>query len=420
MVYLTFNIIKKISRTFFPFYKNSEIKFVFKKLEQDNINEQRLAMFVGGCVRKYLSNKEIDDIDIATVFTTEQIKEKFNNTKFKVVDSGVRHGTVTLISSRLKLELTTLRKDLKTDGRHADVEYINDWQIDSERRDFTINAIYLDNKGKIFDPQGGVNDLKNNFVKFIGNPQKRIQEDYLRIIRLIRFSLEYGSEIEEKIAQIVKLNLDGIKKISKERILNELFKILQIEHFIKINNKKNLKELFILIFPELKNLDRLKRLDKISKTSELSKEILLSVILIDNKDNHEYFSHKYKISNDLKDQLNLIAKNFATLQLDKKFFSTDLKKNIYFYGKEHLIALNILNFSVNGKIKLNDYKIILNKIKDFDIPKFIFDGNFLKANGMQEGSLIGKTLKLIESEWLKNDFKISEKRALEIIEKQKN
>ncbi len=420
MVYLTFNIIKKISRTFFPFYKNSEIKFVFKKLEQDNINEQRLAMFVGGCVRKYLSNKEIDDIDIATVFTTEQIKEKFNNTKFKVVDSGVRHGTVTLISSRLKLELTTLRKDLKTDGRHADVEYINDWQIDSERRDFTINAIYLDNKGKIFDPQGGVNDLKNNFVKFIGNPQKRIQEDYLRIIRLIRFSLEYGSEIEEKIAQIVKLNLDGIKKISKERILNELFKILQIEHFIKINNKRNLKELFILIFPELKNLDRLKRLDKISKTSELSKEILLSVILIDNKDNHEYFSHKYKISNDLKDQLNLIAKNFTTLQLDKKFFSTDLKKNIYFYGKEHLIALNILNFSVNGKIKLNDYKIILNKIKDFDIPKFIFDGNFLKANGMQEGSLIGKTLKLIESEWLKNDFKISEKRALEIIEKQKN
>ena len=420
MVYLTFNIIKKISRTFFPFYKNSEIKFVFKKLEQDNINEQRLAMFVGGCVRKYLSNKEIDDIDIATVFTTEQIKEKFNNTKFKVVDSGVRHGTVTLISNRLKLELTTLRKDLKTDGRHADVEYINDWQIDSERRDFTINAIYLDNKGKIFDPQGGVNDLKNNFVKFIGNPQKRIQEDYLRIIRLIRFSLEYGSEIEEKIAQIVKLNLDGIKKISKERILNELFKILQIEHFIKINNKRNLKELFILIFPELKNLDRLKRLDKISKTSELSKEILLSVILIDNKDNHEYFSHKYKISNDLKDQLNLIAKNFVTLQLDKKFFSTDLKKNIYFYGKEHLIALNILNFSVNGKIKLNDYKIILNKIKDFDIPKFIFDGNFLKENGMQEGSLIGKTLKLIESEWLKNDFKISEKRALEIIEKQKN
>ena len=142
-------------------------------MEQDNINEQRLAMFVGGCVRKYLSNKEIDDIDIATVFTTEQIKEKFNNTKFKVVDSGVKHGTVTLISSKLKLELTTLRKDLKTDGRHADVEYINDWQIDSERRDFTINAIYLDNKGKIFDPQGGVNDLKNNFVKFIGNPQKK-------------------------------------------------------------------------------------------------------------------------------------------------------------------------------------------------------------------------------------------------------
>ena len=170
-------------------------------------------MFVGGCVRKYLSDEEIDDIDIATSLTTEQIKDKFKNTKFKIIDSGINHGTVTLISNRLKIELTTLRKDIKTDGRHAEVEYTDDWQKDSERRDFTFNAIYLDINGKIFDPQSGVLDLKNHNIKFIGDPQTRIEEDYLRIIRFIRFSLEYSNELEQKTIEAIKLNLDGIKII---------------------------------------------------------------------------------------------------------------------------------------------------------------------------------------------------------------
>ncbi len=419
MFYLNLNFIKKISRTFFPFYKNSEIKFVFKKLENDNTNKQRSAMFVGGCVRKYLSNKDVDDIDIATSLTTDQIKEKFRDTKFKVIDSGIKHGTVTLVSDNLKLEITTLRKDIKTDGRHAEIEYTDDWQKDSERRDFTINAIYLDIKGKIFDPQGGVNDLKNHQVKFIGDPQKRIQEDYLRIIRLIRFSLEYESEIDLKTIENIKLNLDGIKIISKERILSELFKILSIKNFAKINSNKNIKDLFSLIFPEFIKMNRLKKLEEISINMKFSKEILLSIMLIDEKDNHEYFSHKYNISSNLKDQLDLIAKNFKNLQIDKNFFLSNLRKNAYFFGKKHLLALNTLYFSINKK-KLNDYLIITKKINNLNVPKFIFDGNFLKKNGMNQGASIGKTLKLIEQEWLNNNFKVSDKKVLQIIEDQKN
>ena len=129
-----FNFIRKIKKFFFPFYKDSELKFVFKKLQQGFPNEQKTAMFVGGCVRKYLSNEEIDDIDIATSLTTDQIKEKFKDTKFNIIDSGVRHGTVTLISDKLKLEITTLREDIKTDGRHAEIKYTDDWKKDSERR----------------------------------------------------------------------------------------------------------------------------------------------------------------------------------------------------------------------------------------------------------------------------------------------
>ena len=413
-----FNFIRKIKNFFFPFYKNSDLKFVFKKLQQDVPSQSKAAMFVGGCVRKHLLDEEIDDIDIATSLTTDQIKERFEGTKFNVIDSGITHGTVTLVSKELKLEITTLRKDIKTDGRHAEIEYTDDWEEDSKRRDFTINAIYLDINGKIFDPQLGTIDLKNHSIKFIGDPQKRIEEDYLRIIRFIRFSLEYESQIESTTIEAIKLNLDGIKKISKERILSELFKILRTKNFVKLNNNKQLKDIFPLIFAEFKYLERLNKLDTIINQSNFDKKTLLAVLLIDEKNNHEYFSHKYNASNELKENLNLIAKNFINLQKNKEFFLKNLKKNIYFFGKTHLMKLNILYFASTKKAKLKNYLDVLSNIKKLDIPKFSFDGNYLKEKGIQEGALIGKTLKLIESEWLDNDFRISNERVLEIIKVQ--
>ena len=420
MLNFNFNFIKKIKKTFFPFYKNSEIKFIFKKLQQGFPKEQQVAMFVGGCVRKYLSNEEIDDIDIATSLTTEQIKEKFIDTRFKIIDSGVKHGTVTLVYNQLKLELTTLRKDIKTDGRHAEIEYTNDWKKDSERRDFTINAIYLDINGKVFDPQSGISDLKNHSIKFIGDPQKRIEEDYLRIIRFIRFSLEYSSEIEPTTIEAIKLNLDGIQKISKERILNELFKILNIKNFFNLNKNKYLKDIFLLIFPEFKNLSRLNHLEQILNQSNFDKEALLAVLLIDETSSHEYFLHKYNVPNDLKENLNLLGKNFINFKKDKKFFLKDLKKNIYFFGKKHLMILNILYLLSSKKVKMKDYLSILDNINKINIPKFSFNGNYLKEKGMKEGVLVGKTLAMIEREWLDNDFKISNERVLKIIQSQNN
>ena len=212
----SFNFIKKIKRIFFPFFKNKELQFVFNKLQEGFPKETITARFVGGCVRKYLSNDEIDDIDIATILSSDDIKEKFKDTNFKIVDTGIKHGTITLISETLKLELTTLRKDLETDGRHAEVEYIDNWQIDSERRDFTINAIYLDISGNIFDPQNGKTDLENKIVKFIGDPQKRIEEDYLRIIRFIRFKIMYDFKVEPTTLKAIKLNLNESKKFQKK------------------------------------------------------------------------------------------------------------------------------------------------------------------------------------------------------------
>ena len=413
------SFIKKIKKIFFPFYKNKDLNFVFKKLKEDFPNKINTAMFVGGCVRKYLSNEEIDDIDIATSLTTNQVKERFKNTKFKIIDSGIKHGTVTLIFDQLKLELTTLRKDIKTDGRHAEIEYTSDWEEDSKRRDFTINAIYLDINGKIFDPQLGLSDLKNRNVKFIGDPHKRIEEDYLRIIRFIRFSLDYESETENTIIQAIKLNLNGIKQISKERILTELFKILGSRNFKKLHNKKNLKDIFLLIFPEFKYLDRLEKLSQISNNFSFNKDILLAISLIDKTNNHEYFSHKYNISNNLKENLNLLAKNFTNLNVEKSFFQNHLKKNIFYFGKEHLNELNMLNFASNKKVTLKDFLNTSKIIEKISIPIFPFDGKYLKNKGIKEGAMMGKILILLKNDWVNNDFTISDKQILKIINSQK-
>ena len=415
MLEKSFNLLKKIKKNFFPFYKDKDLKFVFKKLQEDLPYDKVVARFVGGCVRKHLTNQEIDDIDIATVLSSEEIKKKFKNTNFKIIETGIKHGTITLVSKKFKLELTTLRQDIETYGRHAKVEYIDDWKLDSERRDFTINAIYLDINGKIFDPQLGTIDLKNNNVKFIGDPQKRIEEDYLRIIRFIRFKIMYNSKIEETTNNAIKQNLNGITKISKERILVELYKILNLQNFINLNESDYLKEIFNLIFPEFKNIKRLDRLKKIYKHSEINLKLILAVLLIDNDNNHEYFSHKYNVSNEIKDELHLLAKNFQSLKDNKDLFNKDLEKNIYLTDKSHLINLNVLNFTSNPKLSLKDFSETLKKILKSKTHQFHIDGKYLMERGMKEGKLLGRVLKEIEEEWVDNNFNISDDRVKEII-----
>ena len=416
MLNIGLNFINKIKRNLFPFYKDKELKFVFNKIKEGSSADNVTARFVGGCVRKYLSTDKIDDIDIATTLSAEEIKEKFKNTKFNLVETGIKHGTVTLVTNKFSLEITTLRKDVETDGRHAEVEYIDDWQLDSERRDFTINAIYLDINGKIFDPQMGTVDLKNNNVKFIGDPQKRIEEDYLRIIRFLRFKIMYDSKVEPSTINAIKQNLDGIKKISKERILIELYKILDLKNFINLNESVHLKEIFSLIFPEFENLKRLERLVKIFDYIQLNRELLLAVLLIDEKNNHEYFAHKYNVSNNIKENLHISAKNIMLIKGNKYFFNKDLEKNIYLNDKNHLINLNILNFVINEKLKFKDFSDILKKILQSKKQKFPVDGKYLMDNGMKQGSQMGKVLKKIEEEWIKNNFKISEDQMKKIIE----
>ena len=412
------NLIKNIKKNFFPFYKNKEIKFLFEKLHKDFPSNKIVARFVGGCVRKQLLGEKIDDIDIATIFPPEIIKEKFKNTKFKIIETGLEHGTLTVVGEDFNYEITTLRKDITTDGRHAEVEFSADWTKDSERRDFTINAIYLNKNGKIFDPQSGLIDLENNIVKFIGDPEKRIQEDYLRIIRFIRFSIFYNHSPEKTTIDALKVNLNGIKNLSRERIFDEFNKILETKNFLNINKSKEIKDLFAVIFPECKYLSRIKYVKEINSEIILNSTLLISLMVLDKSSNYEYFCHKYKSSNNLKEKLSNFQKTYLASRKDNNFFTNDLQKNLYFFGKEAMISAYLINKIDNKKIK--DLDISVYKILKTSIPKFPIKGDYLLKQGFKEGPELGEVLKSLENVWIDNNFDISDKDVRNLIKNLKS
>ncbi len=416
MKYLIQKLSNSFNKIFFPFYSSKDVKHLFQKLEVGEQTNKEVAMFVGGCVRNYLGSKKIKDIDIATILTPEQIKKKLENSEFKVVDTGIDHGSVTIVSKTNSYELTTLRKDLNTDGRHADIKIIDDWNEDSKRRDFTINSIYLNKKGKIFDPQQGVKDLENQTVKFIGDPQTRIEEDYLRIIRFIRFAIQYDAEIEPTTVKAIKLNLNGVKSLSKERVLTELLKILNLKNFYKLIDKKELLDIFKLIFPEFENLKRLQKFYLIQNYIEISPILFLAIMLVDNKNNYEYFCHKYNVSNKISDQLNLLGSKFKDFDNDKEFFKKKLKINLYYMGSRNLKKMYCLHLLDKKKFSINEINI-LKTIEKMTAPKFPYDGKFLINKGFKEGKKLGEVLNEIENAWVQNNFDLSNAQLEEIIKK---
>ncbi len=409
------NYIKSI---LYPFYKEKRLKEIFKIL---NFENQNSAMLVGGCVRNFLNKEPIGDIDIATTVKPQEIVKKFSNTDFKVIESGIDHGTVTLNKNNQSFEITTLREDLETDGRHAKISYTDDWKKDSERRDLTINAIYLDEKGNLYDPQNGVKDLKEKKIKFIGNPERRIHEDYLRILRFVRFSIKYDNfGYDNETLKIIKKNLNGVLKLSKERIFSELKKMIHLDNFQNIMHKKEYLEILKLIFPELKYLDRIKINDNsFKKILDKDKDLLLALMLVDNTDNHEYFSHKYKVSNILKKYLNFISIYFAEAKKNKNFFNKDLKKNIFYHNKDNIKILTQFYF-ICLKKDYSDYRNIVKKIDSTTIPNFPITGKYLIEKGIKGGEKIGKILKLIENKWVQNDFKLEDDDLNKLINKNLN
>jgi len=387
-----------------------EAKIIFSYLNE--IEKENVARFVGGCVRKSLTGEIIDDVDLATTLEPNEVKKKLFEKNIKVIDTGISYGTLTVIINNKKFELTTLRKDISTDGRHAEVQFTSHWKEDAARRDFTINAIYVDPEGRIFDPYNGVKDLKSGEIKFIGDTEERIQEDYLRILRYFRFFTQY-SKIDHDLNAIksIKQNINGLNKISNERIYDELKKILSLKNFSNLFFNNESKEIFLNIFPQIKHYSRLKNLNHLNEKikEKYDKYLILALLIIDASNNYEYFCHKYKTSNNIKDRFKNISKNFESMK-SKNFYSEEnLKKIIYFSGKDNARDLLLFSACINNKHKILNIENMLKFINDCKIPKFPISGDYLKEHGYETGKVLGDKLKLLKEKWIENNFVLDEK-----------
>ena len=205
----------KYKKNFKNLISNKETQKLFSLF--NSFSKDSELRFVGGCLRKIIKDEKVIDIDLSTNLKPSNVVELLKKNKINFHETGIDHGTITAVINSKIFEITTLRKDISTDGRHAKVDFTDKWLEDASRRDFTINAIYSDFDGNLFDPFNGKIDLNNGLIKFIGDPAKRIKEDYLRILRYIRFFVEYSKNHHDKITfKTIKQNLGGLKKISKE------------------------------------------------------------------------------------------------------------------------------------------------------------------------------------------------------------
>ena len=398
--------------------KEAQIIFL-SIMEIGEISEVR---FVGGCVRKALKGEIIDDIDLATSFEPEEVKKKLTKKNIKVIDTGINHGTVTAIFKNKTFEITTLRKDISTDGRHANVEFTLDWDKDALRRDFTINAIYSDIEGRIFDPQNGIADLKNGKVKFIGNPEERIQEDYLRILRYFRFFTQYSKfGHENNTIKSIKKYINGLNKVSNERIFSELKKILTLKNLYNLFLDDKSKEIILNIFPQLNHYKRLKIINNLNQKIKKSYDIylILALLIIDETNNYDYFCHKYKVSNSIKDRYKNISKNLENLKNKKFFTEKNIKKMIYLSSKENVKDLLLFSICESNKIKSQDILQLIEYVNLYKVPKFPISGDDLKKYGYKSGQKLGLTLKSLEEKWIENNFFLDKEEVKQYLNKNK-
>ena len=372
------------------------------------INSKTHTQFVGGCVRKAIEGKLTTDIDLATIYKPDKIKKILLKNNYKVLDSAIKYGSITTFSKNYKYEITSLRKDIKPDGRHTKIQLTNNWIEDSLRRDFTINAIYCDKFGKIFDPLSGINDLKNKKINFIGSADLRIKEDYLRILRYIRFSLEYNSNIKDRnTIRIINKNIKFLKFISKERLFVELKKILELKNLLNINNKNYFKKILNRVY-KIKFFDRLNRVEILNKKLRLNLNYLqiLSILLVGYNKKNIYFSKEFRLSNKDKDYLNFIYEQFKLLK-NKSYDYQTIRRQLYFYNKD--LTLGFLNFifCIKKEINLKNFIKYMLFIKKFKVPKFPISGDFLIKKGFKEGKTLGKKLEFLKDSWIKNNFKLN-------------
>ncbi len=377
---------------------------LFKLLQGNIPDNDPQILFVGGCVRDALLNIEVEDIDIATKLAPEIVMEILIAAGIKAIPTGIDHGTITAVAGDYSYEITTLRRDKKTDGRHAVVAYTDCWIEDAKRRDFTINTLLMDLKGNIYDPLGaGLLDIDNSHICFVGDAKKRIEEDYLRILRFFRFSAIYGEgKFDDEGLLACKDAADNIKKLSKERITQEFFKIIASSkpyHVLNVMFEHGILKDFKFSDYDGRFLEYFCNFQSRYKLFSLSSRlfVMASVNFENIKTMQEFILFPKVFLKDMKAILG--ALNLPDLSCDKA-----VREAVYRFGR--FGAAQALMIELAQDRVMNSYAPrALDIVQNWDIPNFPLSGKDLIERGVMPSPEMGAKIKYLEDKWIKQDFK---------------
>ncbi len=380
---------------------------VVLKLLEDAGYEARV---VGGAVRNALLGTPVRDLDVATTATPDQVIAAAEAAALHVVPTGLKHGTVTIVVDREPIEVTTLREDVATDGRHAQVRFTTVWQADAARRDFTINALYCAADGTIHDPLGGYRDIVSRSVRFIGDPNARIGEDYLRILRFFRFSAEYGTAAIDRVGLKACIQMrHGLRRLSGERIRQEVVKLLVAPRMPEAMQAMRDYGLLGEVLPAVPRLGHLARLA--GHEPRGSAMLRLACLALSAREDVERISKTLRLSNADK----AILENLSAVIAVRDAPSLKMAKRwLYGIGREaysdRMLYLTTQSFRSLGDPR---WRALEDLPRTWRRPTFPLAGRDAIAAGATPGPAIGRLLRALEAEWIESDYALTREELLE-------
>ncbi len=385
----------------------SETQTVIAALDAADKGESR---FVGGCVRNTLMSRPVDDIDIATQLLPEEVLAALEAADIRAIPTGIEHGTITAIIGTTPFEITSLRRDVETDGRRAVVAFTRDWAEDAQRRDFRLNALYADAEGTVYDPTGGgLKDAAEGWIIFIGDADQRLREDYLRILRFFRFNAWYGRDMDAAGLAACARQVQGLQKIAAERIWKELKKLLAAPTPSRVLTPMADAGVLNQILPfEVTLLPRPEQavngLEALEQAYALNSDPIqrLMVILVRDAANVPQLAKALKLSNHEQDRLH--AWTQVKGDLNAPVPPKDIRAEEYRLGRQ---AVQDWAVCATAHSVLNYFQTAP------DLPVFPVKGQDLLQIGFSTGPDVGKILKKLEELWIESDFCLSKSALLE-------
>ena len=365
-----------------------------------------VARAVGGTVRNALLGLPVSDIDIATPANPEQVMTLAKAAGLKVVPTGIEHGTVTIISEDRAYEVTTLRRDVTTDGRRATVAFTDDWHLDASRRDFTMNALYADRTGHVFDPLCGIDDLESGRVRFIGRPDDRIAEDYLRILRFFRFSATYATGLFDRDGlDACARGRPGLASLSAERVWSEFRKTLEAHRASEAVAAMYDWGILTHVIATAPRIGRYRSLLAAELQAGLKHDSLrgLATLAVHSFGDPQRLKSRLRLANQEAERLSAMTRPLppgATIN------GTKLGEALYRNGAT-TVADMLLLAAADRLIEYSELQSLLNITTTWQPPVFPLGGGDLVALGLTPGPDLGRLLDQLEQYWIDHDFRPS-------------